>query len=124
MKRAIVLLVMILSLVAFVDGSVSAGAEQDAGRLANAGCPSVLTGSQPDSSRMPASCASPCILCGAGLVTMENWLADSGDRRADCRLALVNQGVAEKLYRPPKPWLNFRCPTLINNPITKEPEDA
>ena len=123
MKRAIVLLVMILSLVAFVDGSVSAGAEQDAGRLANAGCPFVQTGSQPDSSRMPASCASPCILCVAGLVTLETSHAQPGDLRAEGPLPLVNQGLPGTLYRPPKPWLNFRCPT-IDNPITKEPEDA
>lgn len=103
MKRAMVLLVMILSLVAFASGSVSVGADPDTGRLASAGCPFVLTGSHQDSSRMPASCVSPCILCVTALVTMENWLAASSDRRADCPLVLVNQGVTETLYRPPKP---------------------
>ena len=103
MKRAMVLLVMILSLVAFASGSVSVGADPDTGRLASAKCSLVLTGSQPDSSRMPTSCVSPCVLCGTALIAMENWLAASGDRRADCPLALVNQGVTETLYRPPKP---------------------
>ena len=103
MKHAMVLLVMILSLVAFANGGVAGGARPDTRLLASSGCPFVLTGSRQDSSRMPASCVSPCILCGTGLVTMENWLAESFDRRADCPLVLVNQGLPETLYRPPKP---------------------
>ena len=101
MKRAMILLVL-FSLLIFGEGSLPAGAKADAGRLADAGCVFVLAGNQQDNSRMSASCASPCILCVAALVTMETSLAQSGDIKAEGRLPLVNQGLPETLYRPPK----------------------
>ena len=102
MTRAVTMLVVFLTFVAFASLGGAGGMERVQGQLMHARGAVVLLQSQHGRCQIAAPCSRSCVVCAAGMLTKTTNLAHGTAREVNQRRMLEGRMVSGRLYRPPK----------------------
>lgn len=102
MTRAVTMLVVLITFVAFGSLGGAGGLERVQGQMVHARGALVLLQSQHDRCQIAAPCSLSCVVCAAGLITKSTNLLHSTASAADLHRPLEGRMVSGRLYRPPK----------------------
>lgn len=102
MTRAVTMLAMFLTFLAFANTASAGGMERVQGPMVNDSGAIVLLQSRHDRCQTAATCSLSCVVCAAGMHTKTTDLSCSAASGIDLHRALKGRTASERLYRPPK----------------------
>ena len=102
MTRAVTMLVVLITFVAFGSLGGAGGLERVQGQLVLVRGAITLLQSQHDRCQIAAPCSLSCVVCAAGMLTKSTNLLHRTASAGDLQRPLEGRMVSGRLYRPPK----------------------